>query len=232
MREADRIGALAVRGDVHESRGPRGGRPANRRGIRRHRHPRLELRRPAARTGDRRAPSRPSRKPSSSSSHRRFDSWRSACRTSCKAQAGGSCVFTSVAAHEPSTHLALSNAVRPGVTGWAKTLCPRARPARASRSTASLPAESTPRVSHSFIRRPDRGRPAGDSGRSLGRRRRSSATSRASSPPTAPATSPARPWWSTAASREASSSRHGSPHSPSGWQQPASCCWPWCWSSS
>jgi 3-oxoacyl-[acyl-carrier protein] reductase len=31
-------------------------------------------------------------------------------------------VFTSVAAHEPSHHLALSNAVRPGVTGWAKTL--------------------------------------------------------------------------------------------------------------
>lgn len=31
-------------------------------------------------------------------------------------------VFTSVAAHEPSDHLALSNAVRPGVTGWAKTL--------------------------------------------------------------------------------------------------------------
>jgi 3-oxoacyl-[acyl-carrier protein] reductase len=31
-------------------------------------------------------------------------------------------IFTSVAAHEPSAHLALSNAVRPGVTGWAKTL--------------------------------------------------------------------------------------------------------------
>jgi 3-oxoacyl-[acyl-carrier protein] reductase len=31
-------------------------------------------------------------------------------------------IFTSVAAHEPSDHLALSNAVRPGVTGWAKTL--------------------------------------------------------------------------------------------------------------
>jgi Dehydrogenases with different specificities (related to short-chain alcohol dehydrogenases) len=31
-------------------------------------------------------------------------------------------VFTSTAAHEPSRHLALSNSVRPGVTGWAKTL--------------------------------------------------------------------------------------------------------------
>jgi 3-oxoacyl-[acyl-carrier protein] reductase len=31
-------------------------------------------------------------------------------------------LFTSVAALEPSAHLALSNAVRPGVTGWAKTL--------------------------------------------------------------------------------------------------------------
>src|SRR5207253_9186809 len=31
-------------------------------------------------------------------------------------------VFTSVAAKEPTDHLALSNAVRPGVHGWAKTL--------------------------------------------------------------------------------------------------------------
>ena len=31
-------------------------------------------------------------------------------------------VFTSVAAREPSRHLALSNSVRPGVTSWAKTL--------------------------------------------------------------------------------------------------------------
>jgi 3-oxoacyl-[acyl-carrier protein] reductase len=31
-------------------------------------------------------------------------------------------IFTSVAVKEPVPHLALSNAVRPGVTGWAKTL--------------------------------------------------------------------------------------------------------------
>jgi 3-oxoacyl-[acyl-carrier protein] reductase len=31
-------------------------------------------------------------------------------------------IFTSLAALEPTEHLALSNAVRPGVTGWAKTL--------------------------------------------------------------------------------------------------------------
>jgi 3-oxoacyl-[acyl-carrier protein] reductase len=31
-------------------------------------------------------------------------------------------VFTSLAAKEPTDHLALSNAVRPGVTGWAKSL--------------------------------------------------------------------------------------------------------------
>ena len=31
-------------------------------------------------------------------------------------------VFTSLAAKEPTDHLALSNAVRPGVHGWAKTL--------------------------------------------------------------------------------------------------------------
>ena len=31
-------------------------------------------------------------------------------------------IFTSVAAREPTDHLALSNAVRPGIHGWAKTL--------------------------------------------------------------------------------------------------------------
>ena len=31
-------------------------------------------------------------------------------------------IFTSVAAKEPTDHLALSNAVRPGIHGWAKTL--------------------------------------------------------------------------------------------------------------
>jgi 3-oxoacyl-[acyl-carrier protein] reductase len=31
-------------------------------------------------------------------------------------------IFTSLAALEPTAHLALSNAVRPGITGWAKTL--------------------------------------------------------------------------------------------------------------
>jgi 3-oxoacyl-[acyl-carrier protein] reductase len=31
-------------------------------------------------------------------------------------------IFTSLAALEPTEHLALSNAIRPGVTGWAKTL--------------------------------------------------------------------------------------------------------------
>jgi 3-oxoacyl-[acyl-carrier protein] reductase len=36
--------------------------------------------------------------------------------------AGRILIFTSIAAKEPSGHLALSNAVRPGVTGWAKTL--------------------------------------------------------------------------------------------------------------
>jgi 3-oxoacyl-[acyl-carrier protein] reductase len=36
--------------------------------------------------------------------------------------AGRILVFTSMAAKEPVEHIALSNAVRPGVTGWAKTL--------------------------------------------------------------------------------------------------------------
>jgi 3-oxoacyl-[acyl-carrier protein] reductase len=36
--------------------------------------------------------------------------------------AGRILVFTSMAAKEPVGHIALSNAVRPGVTGWAKTL--------------------------------------------------------------------------------------------------------------
>ena len=39
-----------------------------------------------------------------------------------ESEGGRILLFTSVAALEPSPHLALSNAVRPGVTGWAKTL--------------------------------------------------------------------------------------------------------------
>jgi 3-oxoacyl-[acyl-carrier protein] reductase len=39
-----------------------------------------------------------------------------------QSEAGRILVFTSMAAKEPVQHIALSNAVRPGVTGWAKTL--------------------------------------------------------------------------------------------------------------
>jgi 3-oxoacyl-[acyl-carrier protein] reductase len=39
-----------------------------------------------------------------------------------QSEAGRILVFTSIAAKEPVGHIALSNAVRPGVTGWAKTL--------------------------------------------------------------------------------------------------------------
>jgi 3-oxoacyl-[acyl-carrier protein] reductase len=39
-----------------------------------------------------------------------------------QSQGGRIIVFTSIAAKEPSEHIALSNAVRPGVTSWAKTL--------------------------------------------------------------------------------------------------------------
>ena len=39
-----------------------------------------------------------------------------------QSEAGRILVFTSIAAKEPVEHIALSNAVRPGVTGWAKTL--------------------------------------------------------------------------------------------------------------
>jgi 3-oxoacyl-[acyl-carrier protein] reductase len=39
-----------------------------------------------------------------------------------QSQGGRVIVVTSIAAKEPSEHIALSNAVRPGVTGWAKTL--------------------------------------------------------------------------------------------------------------
>ena len=39
-----------------------------------------------------------------------------------QSEAGRILIFTSIAAKEPVAHIALSNAVRPGVTGWAKTL--------------------------------------------------------------------------------------------------------------
>jgi len=39
-----------------------------------------------------------------------------------QSEGGRILIFTSGAAKEPSDHLALSNAIRPGITGWAKTL--------------------------------------------------------------------------------------------------------------
>ena len=39
-----------------------------------------------------------------------------------QSEGGRILVFTSIAAKEPVEHIALSNAIRPGVMGWAKTL--------------------------------------------------------------------------------------------------------------
>ena len=77
-------------------------------------------------------------------------------------------VFTSVAAREPSTHLALSNAVRPGVTGWAKTLSRELGPRGITVNCVAPGRIDTARLAAALSGRPDRGRPAGDSGRSLG----------------------------------------------------------------
>ena len=120
-REAERIGGLAVRGDVTVPPRPRASRRDDARGVRRRRRPRLERGRAAAgdsprrharvARGGARAP-RPARGPS-----------RRALPPAPRAQPRRSHRGAHVARGEGADgHLALSNALRPAVTGWLKTL--------------------------------------------------------------------------------------------------------------
>jgi 3-oxoacyl-[acyl-carrier protein] reductase len=110
-----------------------------------------------------------------------------------RSPAGRIVAITSLAAQEPTTHLALSNTFRPALTGWLKTLSREVGPkgitvncvAPGRIATASTPAG---RATSSSRRSPS----------GAGERRVSSATSSASSPPTARATSPGRRSSSTA----------------------------------
>ena len=67
-REAERLGGLAVAGDVTSAGRPRAARRDGGRGVRRHRHPREQLRRPAPDDGRRARRGAASRAPSSSCS--------------------------------------------------------------------------------------------------------------------------------------------------------------------
>ena len=101
---------------------PRARGRGDRRGVRRRRHPRLERRRPAARESGRASRRSRSGRRSSCCSCPRSGSSDCASPTSSAVAAGRIVGITSLAAKEPTAHLALSNAIRPGLTGWLKTL--------------------------------------------------------------------------------------------------------------
>ena len=119
-REANRIGALAVRGDVTNAADLERGSP-DRRGVRRRRHRRVELGGP----------------PGGAATEVTDDRLEGAfellllpavrlvrlCLPYLERSDAGRILFvTSGPSLEPVPRLALSNALRPGLTGWAKTL--------------------------------------------------------------------------------------------------------------
>ena len=192
-REAERIGALAVRGDVTQPARPRARRSRQTvDGVRRRRHPRLERRRPAAGPGDRRRRAEQSRRPSSCCSSPPCGS-STLCLPHLEQSGRRPDRRDRVGSPRRSrpTHLALSNA----------------RPARRRRLGEDARARARPARHHGQLRsrRPDRrptrlaqlypGGPTDDRARARSRcgasaRRTRSPTSSASSPPTALATSP------------------------------------------
>ena len=162
-READRIGALAVRGDLTnpqhlallvertiEAFGGvdvlvlNGGGP------------------PPATRG--RADGRRGRgAPSSCCCSRPSASSASACRTSARADDGRVVAITSSSVREPIPNLALSNAVRPGRRRLAEDARARARPRRRDgERDRARPDRHRPRARGLRPRRPERGRPRGD----------------------------------------------------------------------
>ena len=126
-REAERIGALAVRGDVTNPRDLEAlvTPPSRRSAASTSWSGTAAARRPAAR-GRHRPPSS-SRRPSSCCFCLPSASSSSACLISSRASGGRIVLFTSLAVLEPSPHLALSNAVRPGVVGLGEDAFSRAR---------------------------------------------------------------------------------------------------------
>ena len=121
-REAERIGALAVRGDLTVPKDLAAARRHDRRRLRRHRRPRQQRRRPACRA-------RPQ-----ASTDEAIESavellllsairLTNLCLPHLEASGRGRIVnIESSSVRSPIDGLALSNAIRPGLVGWMKTL--------------------------------------------------------------------------------------------------------------
>ncbi len=127
-REAARLGALGVAGDLTAEPDLRAPRERHARRLRRSRHPRAERRRPAARPGgnDHRRRRRAPRSSFSSCRHVRLVGL---CLPHLRASGRGRIVaIESTSVKEPIANLALSNAVRPGRRRLAEDAGARARP--------------------------------------------------------------------------------------------------------
>ena len=193
-REAARIGALAVPGDLTAGGRPRTPRDDDRRGVRRDRHPRAQRRRPSARAPPRTSP------PASVTAavelllvpHVRLVGL---CLPHLRASGRGRIVaIESTSVKEPIANLALSNAVRPGVVGLAEDAVPRARAGRDHRQHDRAGPDRHRAAPRALRRRRPAARAAGpDPGAPRRHRRprspRPSASSRRSRPPTSPARS-------------------------------------------
>ena len=193
-REAERIGALAVQGDLtipqHLERLVR----VDGRRVRRHRRPRPERRRPAA--GQRRptltADAVEEAVALLLTSHVTLVGH---CLPHLRASGRGRIVaIESSSVREPLANLVLSNAVRPGVVGWLKTLARELGPDGITVNTIAPGRIDTERLREVYG--PDGAPEEGDleqiPARPPRHARRRSPPSSPSSPPTAPRTSPAR----------------------------------------
>ena len=92
------------------------------------------------------------------------------CLPHLEASEGGRIVaITSLAAKEPTDHLALSNAVRPGLTGWMKTLARELGPQGITVNCVAPGRIATARLDELYPDGPSRGELEGDPAAPLGR---------------------------------------------------------------
>ena len=172
-READRIGALAVRGDVTLPQDTRARRRERR--SRRSAASTSSSGTPAARrpgTGDRRHRRR-ARAGGRAAAAAGGPPRRSSALPHLEQSDGGRIVaITSLAAKEPTAHLALSNMLRPGVHRLAEDARRTSSARKGITVNCVAPGRiATARLDAALPGRPDRGAARGDSAAPLGRRR-------------------------------------------------------------
>ena len=169
---------------------PPAARRSDPRGVRRHRHPRQQRRRPTARDG-----AEVTDEAVEGAVELLLVSavrLTNLCLPQLRRSGHGRVVnITSSSVREPIDNLALSNAVRPGVIGWAKTLAREVGPDGITVNSIAPGRIDTERLAEVYVNAPApttsrRSRSAASAGRAR------SPTSSASSPPTGRRTSPAR----------------------------------------